>query len=309
MMIAEEHGVVLEEPELKDQFRELIGKVARRGKVVLLIDEYDKPIVDYLEQPDRALENRAIMKQFYSILKDADPQLEFVLITGVSKFSKVSIFSDLNNLNDLTMHPAYGTLLGITSEELEDNFGPALDLLAQAHPDVRADVRRWYNGYSWDGQTKVYNPFSILRFLGSGSLQNYWFETGTPTFLINLMRAEGRFVWDSDEFVSLLNLAQFDIEHLDLVTVLFQTGYLTLAEIHFMEGWAKLTYPNREVQASLEQLLLGAYQGRHGSGLPTVLQLRQALERNDLGKVMSVINAAFASIPYDLWRNATELHY
>jgi hypothetical protein len=307
---AEELGLSLSKATFKERFEELLQKTSQTlGRVVLLIDEYDKPIVDYLEEPDQAKANRAVLKQFYSVLKDADPQLELVFITGVSKFSKVSIFSDLNNLNDLTLHPQYSTLLGITPEELEQYFGDVLTQMETKTPDVRSWVRRMYNGYSWDGQHRVYNPFSILNFMSSSSLRNYWFETGTPTFLIELMRKVGRFVWNEDEFVALLDLASFDLEQIDPATILFQTGYLSITEISEPEGWCKLNYPNQEVRASLEQLLLGAYQYRIGSGLPTVLELRQALQKNDLDRVMQVINATFSDIPSDLWKGATELHY
>lgn len=307
---AQELGIELKRTTLKERFEELLLKTSQtQGRVVLLIDEYDKPIVDYLEAPEQAKANRETLKQFYSILKDSDPYLEFVFITGVSKFSKVSIFSDLNNLNDLTLHPRYSTLLGITPEELEQHFGVVLTQMEAKTPDIRHLVRKMYNGYSWDGQNHVYNPFSILNFLGSGALRNYWFETGTPTFLIELMRSVGRFVWDKEEFVALLDLASFDLERIDPATILFQTGYLSITELNEPEGWCKLDYPNQEVRASLEQLLLGAYQYKTGSGLPTILHLRQALEKNDLERVVQIINTAFSDIPADLWKGATELHY
>ncbi len=307
---AAELGVVLSKATFKERFEELLILTAHtRGRVVLLIDEYDKPIIDYLEAPEQAKANRETLKQFYSVLKDADPHLEFVFITGVSKFSKVSIFSDLNNLNDLTLHPKYSTLLGITPEELESYFGEVLTEMEEKTPDIRQSVRRMYNGYSWDGEHSVYNPFSILNFLGSGALRNYWFETGTPTFLIEQMRAAGRFVWEEEEIVALLDLASFDLEHIDPATILFQTGYLSITELNEFEGWCTLNYPNQEVRASLEQLLLGAYQYQRGSGLPGVIKLRKALEQNDLEQVIALINTSFSEIPSDLWKGATELHY
>jgi hypothetical protein len=307
---AAELGVTLSKATFKERFEELLVITNRtHGRVVLLVDEYDKPIIDYLEDQEKAKENREILKQFYSVLKDADPHLEFVFITGVSKFSKVSIFSDLNNLNDLTLHPKYSTLLGITPEELERYFGEQLTEMEEKTPDIRHLVRQMYNGYSWDGQHSVYNPFSILNFLGSGALRNYWFETGTPTFLIELMREAGRFVWEEDEIVALLDLASFDLERIDPATILFQTGYLSITELNEPEGWCTLNYPNREVRASLEQLLLGAYQYQTGSGLPGVIRLRKALEQNDLEQVVAVINTSFSAIPSDLWKGATELHY
>jgi hypothetical protein len=312
--IATAFSIPLENQELKDQFRELLQKLAlAQGRVVLLIDEYDKPIIDYLEAPEHAKANRETLKQFYSVLKDADPHLELVFITGVSKFSKVSIFSDLNNLKDLSINERYNNLLGVTQQELESQFNDRLhEIAALRKTEFNVfinQVKNWYNGYNWSGTDTVYNPFSLLNFLQDGQFNNYWFATGTPTFLVERMRSEGRFQWDADEFVALLTLANFDIENIELTTILFQTGYLTISELNIMEGWCKLDYPNQEVKASLEQLMLGAFQHRIGSGLPTVLQLRQALERNNLDRVIQIINAAFSDIPSDLWKGATELHY
>ena len=311
---AAELGVTLSKATFKERFEELLVITNRiHGRVVLLVDEYDKPIIDYLEDQEKAKENREILKQFYSVLKDADPYLEFVFITGVSKFSKVSIFSDLNNLKDLSINERYNNLLGITQQELGSQFNDRLHEIAALRKtefDVFiAQVKNWYNGYNWSGSDTVYNPFSLLNFLQDGQFNNYWFATGTPTFLVERMRNEGRFQWDSDEFIALLTLANFDIEHIELPTILFQTGYLTISELNIMEGWCKLDYPNQEVKASLEQLMLGAFQHRIGSGLPTVLQLRQALERNNLDRVVEIINTAFSDIPSDLWKGATELHY
>jgi hypothetical protein len=311
---AAELGVTLSKATFKERFEELLVITNRtHGRVVLLVDEYDKPIIDYLEDQEKAKENLEILKQFYSVLKDADPYLEFVFITGVSKFSKVSIFSDLNNLKDLSINERYNNLLGITQQELESQFNDRLHEIAALRKtefDVfLAQVKNWYNGYNWSGTDTVYNPFSLLNFLQDGQFNNYWFATGTPTFLVERMRNEGRFQWDSDEFIALLTLANFDIEHIELPTILFQTGYLTISELNIMEGWCKLDYPNQEVKASLEQLMLGAFQHRIGSGLPTVLQLRQALERNNLDRVVEIINTAFSDIPSDLWKGATELHY
>lgn len=308
--IGAEMGLTLQEKELKGKFQELIEAASQKGKVVILVDEYDKPIIDYLGDPAKTTENRAVLKEFYSILKDADPYLRFVLITGVSKFTKVSIFSDLNNLNDLTVHPKYAALLGITQEELENAFSQELNELSVSNPNIISEVRSWYNGYSWDGTTRVYNPFSLLRFMEARSFQNFWFETGTPTFLVELIKKQGEFELGNREYTSLLTLSQFDVDNLDHQTILFQTGYLTIEAVNFMEGWCRLRFPNREVKNSMEQFLLSAYRYTHpGDSLPLVLALRNALNNNNITEVVSVINASFATIPYDLWRGATELHY
>jgi len=311
--IAQSFSIELLHLELKDQFRELLEKMGSTQKVVLIIDEYDKPIIDYLDNPEKALENRSLLKQFYSVIKDADPFIEFMLITGVSKFSKVSIFSDLNNLKDLTLNVRFNNLVGITQAELLHQFSGRINDIAESQSlssdELIKKIKYWYNGYRWGGKDTIYNPFSLLNYLQDGQFNNYWFETGTPTFLVELLRQEGNFNLDEQGFASLLALSSFDIEQINTQTVLFQTGYLTINDLNFEEGWCTLHYPNKEVKASLEQLLMDAFRYGNGKSLPLILQLRQALLGHNLEEVMTIINAAFSSIPYDLWRGATELHY
>ncbi len=309
--IAVEYGLKISEVSIDQRFKELLKTLATRdGKVVLLVDEYDKPIIDYLgEDAAKAQQNREVIKTFYSVIKDADDLLQFVCITGVSKFSKVSIFSDLNNLNDISLHPTYSTLVGITQDELEQYFGAAIAQKEKGDIEIRAKLRNWYNGYTWDAQRWVYNPFSILSFLESGTLRNYWFETGTPTFLVESIRNAGHYNLNEEDFVSLLSLSSFDLAQPEFNSILFQTGYLTFSEVNFEEDWCKLRYPNREVKQSLEQLLMDAYKYEKGTSLPSVLKLRQALVQNDLPQVINIINSIFASIPSDLWQKASELHY
>jgi len=190
--IAKNENIYLEEAGISQLFKELIKKLSKTNEVVLLIDEYDKPIIDYLDDLPQAKENQKILKSFYSIIKDSGTYIQFLMITGVSKFSKVSIFSELNNLTDLTIHPKFTTLVGYTQEELEyyfkDRFGELINVLAPSKTELLQLVKDWYNGYSWDGENFVYNPFSILSFFGAGRIRNFWFTTGTPTFLINLLK-------------------------------------------------------------------------------------------------------------------------
>ncbi len=312
--MASELGISLEKTELKDKFEELIQKSAAGGKVVILIDEYDKPIIDYLDEPNVASENRAVLKQFYSVIKDADQYIQFLFITGVSKFAKVSIFSDLNNLEDMTLHPSFNDIAGITQAEVDNYFSADIsaiaDILKTDAVTLSADVKKWYNGYNWGGDTNLYNPFSLLSFVKSQQFNNYWFTTGTPTFLVELIRDKGKFILDEQEYTSLLSLSEFDFINLDYKTILFQTGYLTISEINFPEGWCRLRYPNKEVKDSLHQFLIAAYRRTTtGESLPLVLQLRNAFENKDIEQIITLINSAFATIPSDLWKNATELHY
>ncbi len=235
-------------------FEALIKQLAQRdGKVVVLIDEYDKPLIDYLDDIPLAQINQKVMKSFYSVVKDSDPYLEFLLITGVSKFSKVSIFSDLNHLKDLTIDRHAAALIGYTQAELEQYFTPympdAEEYQGMTRPELLDTLRDWYNGYSWDGRTRVYNPFSILNFFSDGQFRNYWFETGTPTFLPKLMKAQNRLDVDQVELDE-MGFSVYDIEKLQVLPVLFQTGYLTIqAKLEY--GLYRLGYPNREVRASM----------------------------------------------------------
>ena len=183
------HNVSLSSETIEEKFEELVIKLAEKfgHKVVILIDEYDKPILDNIECPETATEIREALKNFYSVIKDADPYLKFCFITGVTKFSKVSLFSGLNNLKDLTIHPSYATICGYTQEEFETVFAERLD---GVDPEL---VRRWYNGYSWLGEP-VYNPFDILLYLDAKLFRPYWFETGTPSFLIKLLQQKRYFI-------------------------------------------------------------------------------------------------------------------
>lgn len=313
--IAGQLGLKLNTSTVKDRFRELIETARKQyeRKVVLLIDEYDKPIIDYLDDTEQAEANREVLKNFYSILKDSDPHLELVFITGVSAFSKVSIFSDLNNLKNLSLHRDAAVLLGITSEEVEHYFMPSLrEIAAEKEMDAEAlyrEVQRWYNGYSWDGKQKLYNPFSLLSFLDSGAFHNFWFETGTPTFLVREMKKR-RYFNVQEIRVSQSKLSAFDYTRLDPITVLFQTGYLTIKEYVPEDYLFTLDYPNLEVQSSLEQNLLRDYlEYPTEDPLAQVAGIRNALRSGDVGEAVSVINTVFSSIPYDLWQKENEHFY
>lgn len=304
MLEARRLGIALGDSGYKNHFQELIIKAGASQKAVLLIDEYDKPIIDFLEDLPQAEANRDILKSFYSVLKDCDPYLELAFITGVSAFSKVSIFSDLNNLENISLSPSAFTLLGITQKELEQNFPKQM-----AEVDVE-QVRHWYNGYSWGGSEKVYNPFSILRFFKDEyAFKNYWFETGTPTFLVKEMKKQAYYA-PSHTAATANDLSSFDISRLNPVAVLFQTGYLTITRYEPQDLLYTLDYPNMEVKHSLEEILLNEYLDYPRPGaLPRVVSLRNALQKKDIETVVEIINAAFAEIPGELWQGKTEHFY
>jgi hypothetical protein len=306
-VLSDDLGVILQETDLKDKFRELIEKSSANGKVVILIDEYDKPIVDYLDDLEKVEEHRAIFKSFYSVLKDADPYIRLLLMTGVSRFTKVSIFSDLNNLNDITIHRSYATLTGITQQELEFNFSDEIAELQQQQPDFPAKLKLWYNGYSWHpDMERVYNPFSILRFMDARDFENYWFLTGTPTWLVKHMRNHKEYtlenLWTSGNALS-----NFNVAHISSIPVLFQTGYLTIKAYDADAGLYELGYPNKEVESSLLDNLLSAYRDVYpGDSAALTKDLVIAFRNNDIASIMSQLNAMISSIPFDHWKAESE---
>ena len=256
-LLAEEHGIQFTADDYKTQFEELLRKLyEKKGKVVLLIDEYDKPIIDYLEKNElpQAKKNQKIMKNFYSVLKGSEAYLRFFFVTGVSKFSKVSIFSDLNHITDLTTHPSFTTAVGYTQQELEfyfeEHLQAAQETLEMSREVLLDEMRVWYNGYSWDGINKLYNPFGILNFFDQKWMLNFWFTTGMPSFLVSVMK--DKLVFDVENTkINIIELEKYDIENLDLVPLLFQTGYLTIKSIDRKTREMILDYPNNEVRESM----------------------------------------------------------
>ena len=241
LKIGRKYELLLSETSSPELFEELIEKLAAaKGRVVILIDEYDKPIIDFLEAENLhiAKQNRAILRNFYSIIKNADPYIEFFLMTGVSKFSQTGIFSNLNHLNDITLNKKYASLTGYTQNELLLYFN---DYIQEVLPDfaplneqqLLEQIKQWYNGYSWDAKTRVYNPYSVLLFFDNRAFENYWFATGTPTFLINLIKEKKQFNFNQITASGAL-LDSYEPDDLDIRTLLFQTGYLTIKHIEYM---------------------------------------------------------------------------
>jgi Predicted AAA-ATPase/PD-(D/E)XK nuclease superfamily len=279
-------------------FSELIEKVVKKTKkqVVILIDEYDKPIVDYIDPYDlsKANAHRAILKSFFGILKDASNVTRFLFITGVSKFSKVSIFSDLNHLYDLTLDGEYAALCGYTQAELEHYFEPYLKTMP---PETLEKMKLWYNGYSWDAKTFVYNPFSVLSFFQNKNYRNFWFETGTPTFLTRLLQQRFQYKLEETEVNDLI-LESFTLEkleELDITSLLLQTGYLTIKAITPYNNFI-LNYPNREVKNAFGQFLLGAFTHTAVS-MPNISNIARAFDENNVAEAIRIINDLVQAIP------------
>jgi hypothetical protein len=302
--LQKEEGITFEKTSITGKFEEAIKKLAEKHKekVVVLIDEYDKPILDRIEEIEIARENREILKDFYSVLKDADPYLKLVFLTGVSRFSKVSIFSGLNQLNDITLDERFSSICGYTQEEFERVFEERLEGV-----DLE-EVKRWYNGYAWLGEP-VYNPFDILLFLDKKTFRPYWFETGTPTFLIKLFQKHRYFLPGLENLeVGEELLSNLDIDFIFPENLLFQSGYLTIKESYQIAGknYYVLSYPNFEVRVSfndafLTHLMSPAVKDRAELGIV------RALEKGDLGKIEEILYSFFAGIPAEWYRkNETE---
>ncbi|MEQ8186833.1 MAG: AAA family ATPase [Candidatus Eremiobacterota bacterium] len=291
---------------LKSAFRELIKKLSKIEKVVLLIDEYDKPIIDLITDKKQAMANREILREFYSVLKSCDEYIKFAFLTGVSKFSKVSIFSGLNNLEDITLDKKFSTILGITEKELKIYFSDYMAVAADKNKSNKKEmlqkIKEWYDGYSWDGEKKLFNHHSILSFFKLQSFGNYWFSTGTPAFLIKLIREENYELTNIEKVtVSEYIFDSYDIENMDLTSLLFQTGYLTIESIDKKDRLYTLTSPNSEVKESLLNYLLGNYIDKNVSAVkPLYIDLRKSLEKEDLQKAIQIVRTIFAGIPYTL---------
>ena len=271
--------------------------------VAVLVDEYDKPILDALEVPEVARANRDFLRGLYATIKDSDAYIKFTFLTGVSKFSKVSLFSGLNNLKDITLDTRYSAICGYTDADLDTVFAPELPGLD------RNQIRDWYNGYNWLGEEKVYNPFDILLLFDKRQFGAYWFETGTPTFLVNTLVDRGVSAIDMDDMLGSDELlSTFDVDLITPQALLFQTGYLTIhhTEPRGGEMYYRLSYPNQEVRQSLNRSLLNHLTGDPSQRAEQRARLYDLLLVNDFAGLESLFKAFFASIPYE-WHTKNDI--
>jgi Predicted AAA-ATPase/PD-(D/E)XK nuclease superfamily len=312
--IALSKSITLTKKTPKAQFQELIETLYKQhGKVVVLIDEYDKPITQYLEDNHlkQAKANQKVLKNFFSALKGLDDKLHFLFITGVSKFTKVSIFSDLNHLVDISLNEKYANLTGYTQTELEHYFSEYLQLaenkLNISRQQLMDQIRLWYNGYSWDGNTRLYNPFGVLNFLEAQVFRNYWFATGTPTFLLEQMKKYGQFEIAPIKVDSTF-FEKYDLDNIEVYQLLFQTGYLTIQKINPITDEYWLGFPNKEVNDSLYSFFVHSLMPRSQrprSGM-TMDDLRYAFETNRLPRVKVIIDSYLGELPETVFRHTAE---
>jgi len=294
-------GFQAEFDDAGSRFADLLEKIkVKTGKpVVVLVDEYDKPILDALEYPEVAKANRDFLRGFYATIKDFDSHIRFSFLTGVSKFSKVSLFSGLNNLEDITLIPGYSSLCGYTDADIDSVFAPELPRLD------RDEIRDWYNGYHWLGEG-VYNPFDILQLFRNHSFKSYWFETGTPTFLVEQLLKRQVPTLKLDNLLSSSDmLSSFDVGDISTEALLFQTGYLTIKQEENLGGqfFYTLGYPNREVYQSLNNSLLAALVQNKSQQVLHASQLYRLLSANDIAGLKPLFHSFFASIPHQWYTN------
>ena len=299
---ANDYNLKLTETESSDQLSELIYKLNKKFKqnVVILVDEYDKPMLDNITKPQAEI-LRNELAGFYSVLKDSERYLKFVFITGVSKFSKTSIFSKLNNLQDISLSGRYADICGYTQNDLETVFADYLH-------DVDLEmVKEWYDGYNFLG-SNLYNPYDVLLFLDEKEYKAHWFKTGTPTFLLDLIKEKKYFVPKIEKItLTDMQMEEFDLEHIDLNVLLYQSGYLTiekeeqLADNYFYD----LRVPNKEVRKGLTEYILRMfYTVSADTNNRTALykQIYYAITDNKPDDLQQAFHSFFASIPVDWYR-------
>ncbi len=305
--IAAQYAVEAPGRDYLAQFENLIRALARQNRVAILIDEYDKPVLDNIENLAEVRRIQNALKGFYTVIKSLDAYTRFVFLTGISKFSRVGVFSGLNNLQDISMHDRFSTLLGFTQAEVEQNFGDYLQSFADREgcdlTAILAEIRSWYNGFAFSRRGEaVYNPFSLLLLLDGQDFRNYWFESGTPTFLIQLIQNQHYDIRQLDDLnVGELAFSSYDIERLQVLPLLYQTGYLTIKGYDPERQLYRLGYPNREVEQAFTQVLLGAFSAVDETLTAGYLwRLLDALTGQDLERFFALMDAFFAGIPYDI---------
>jgi hypothetical protein len=305
--IAREYQVSLGEGDYHEQFAELILELAAQNQAVILIDEYDKPLIDNIENVAEARRIQEVLKGFYTVIKGMDAYIRFVFLTGISKFSRVGVFSGLNNLVDLSLSARFATALGLTQEEITAAFKEHITAFVQKEgittDEFVQQMRHWYNGFCFaGGGQNVYNPFSTLLLFYHQRFSNYWFESGTPTFLIKLIKEYNYDIQQFDELIlDELAFSVYEIENLAVVPLLFQTGYLTIKDYDPQNRLYRLYYPNYEVENAFLTYLLSAFSEIEQAFSSSHLwRLIDALQVGNLDAFFDTLKIFFAQIPYTI---------
>jgi len=306
-------NVEIRSETLNGMFIDLLDGIYKiHGVVVVLVDEYDKPILDNINEPQKANEMREVLRSFYTTLKSCDEYLRFVLLTGISKFSKVGVFSAMNNLEDISMDSRYGDITGYTQVELENYFSEWIkntaDKMNLTREELLIRLKDYYDGFSFDGVIRLYNPFSIMQCLAKGRLSNYWYVSGSPTFMIKYMKEHA--IQDPDEYRHVEEASDFadshEIERSTPESFLYQSGYLTIEK--WEDDVITLDYPNEEVRKSIVRMYLDEiYHVNRYITLGT--QLWKLLENGDIEDTVELFNTAISAVPYDDFPNRNEFWY
>ena len=306
---AASHELTLESANAASLFRTLINRLAEKEQVVILVDEYDKPILNNLGKP-HAQKILDKLKVFYSVIKAFESKERFVFVTGVTKFCHVSLFSELNNLTDITMNRDYATMFGYTQSEFEAYFADRIDSackqLNMPREELLPEIKAWYDGYRFHAKAEsVYNPVSLAQFFtNDAEFNNYWFSTGTPSFLMELIKkANFNFEKTLNEPVMGLAFNAFEIDKIDPLALLLQTGYLTIKSsfVDLGETLYYLDFPNREVKSAFETYLISDY-----ASIPqetvgaNVFKMVKAIKARDINLFMELLKTFFAAVQYDI---------
>ena len=304
------YGVKEKRVDLEDRFQSLLRYIyeTTHQQVIVLVDEYDKPLLLTLEEGLEDLNNeyRRILKGFFAVLKSGDPYLRFVFLTGVSRFSKISLFSDLNHLNDISLNRDYSSVCGITEEELKSSFQPEIEALSESeqltYGETLEKLKQTYDGYLFiDGGVHVYNPFSLLNVFSDRMFFDYWFQSGTPTFLVQYLKKAHFYLPDLENNVEidLSSLNNFKVDVGSPIPILYQAGYLTLKSYNRRSGLYSLGYPNNEVKYGLIRNLLPSYSNLDETKVQRfVWQFYEKVCSGDVASFMQVISDLLANIPY-----------
>ena len=310
VLIGKKYGNQLPESDAPGYLLQLlVEELAQQNRVVIIIDEYDKPILDHITNVSVARQMREILREFYEAIKDLDQYLSLVFITGVTKFSKTSIFSGMNNLDDVTFDEEAATLCGFTYDDLKDQFGPWIQRLADrvklTSEQTIEQMQIWYNGYRFDklgAAFRVYNPFSLLHVLKKRDFANYWFETGTPTFLLTLIEEKNYPAIEMNNVrVAGSDMKTYEVDNIDLYVLLQQTGYLTIVDYDADSDNYTLSYPCREVAQSLIKLMMHSMTSMQLARVNDyVAWFRLALCKGDIEYFCKTLQQFFTEIPYTI---------
>ncbi|BBE30967.1 ATPase AAA [Tepiditoga spiralis] len=312
---AKKYGINIESDHYKYAFDELIFELSRKERVVILVDEYEKPILDNINNKEKAERYREILRNFYVSIKSNDEYIKFVFMTGITKFTKTGVFSALNNLNDISLNKKYAQMLGYTQEELESNFKEHIKETAvemkMEEKELLKNLKMYYNGFSFDGEDSVYNPFSILRFFNERKFQNYWFESGSPSFLYEYIKGKKIRYEDLVKYpVSELDFSTREIEEANASIFFTQAGYLTFKGIKRLGLREKyiLDYPNIEVKNSFSKIILEANYGiRETEQIETTIYER--IYEKDIEGIIKEIKRIISAIPYNLHKKEESYYH